>query len=111
MEHETLGFDDLEVMLTGGIIGLSVIRSLKFISEYLYKIGGIQIWFAEIKGPRWSYIAGYQKKQPSEIDIYREILCENIGIICADWGGLSEGDQDKLIRFLKKTISRKIIWS
>ena len=105
MEQETSGFDRWLEFVEMSARGLNRVAAYSVISRLANEAFGAHLYFAEILGRRWSYLAGKVDEQPLEADICRIPLNGNIGLVSDCWGTLSEGQCEKLVGFLKNLIA------
>lgn len=108
MERETLDFDDWLRTLEAATENLGLADSLDKVAAWASKRFGVSLWFVEIHGPRWSYIAGEMPEQPPTIGVERIKLDGKTGLVSDSWDKLSESNQMKLLEFLKRLVSQKL---
>jgi hypothetical protein len=65
---------------------------------------GTRIWFAQMLGRRWSYIAGLKSERPTWSDTAKIPLTAGIGLVAESWGELSLPEQDRLRAFLERLV-------
>ncbi|MDI6640930.1 MAG: hypothetical protein QME68_01280 [Elusimicrobiota bacterium] len=63
---------------------------------------GINIWFVEIFGKRWSYVAGRKEEDFFPPECIQ--LNEKFGIVSNNWKKIPVDKRDRLISSIKKTI-------
>jgi len=105
MDKETSDFD--KWLQCFGLItdDLELVPALSAVSKFAGDALGLNIWFVEILGRRWSYIAGEIMDQPANSDIHRISLQDNIGVVSDTWEILSQTQRDKLIELLNKLVA------
>jgi len=108
MGKETSDFDGWLRIVKAATRDLKLINSLNAIALLARKDFGVRLWFVEILGRRWSYIAGEMPEQPPQSNIQRIELENNIGLVSDSWERLSEGDRSKLVEFLNHCIADKV---
>jgi len=84
-----------------------LVAALHTMSERARRELNFHIWFVEILGRRWSYIAGVMDEEPPQSQVARIPLRNNIGAVSDSWELLPKSKQKKLIDFLKQKISEK----
>jgi hypothetical protein len=106
MAKEISDFDSWLQVIEDAIQGAGLIDSLNAIALCMSRDFGVHLWFVEVLGKRWSYIAGEIQDQPPRSTIHRVELKGNTGLVSDTWEELSETDRDKLIKFLNRLISQ-----
>lgn len=104
MGQEISGFDNWLQSLEVSTRGLQLLPALNVVAGLAGDAFGARLWFAEILGRRWSYVAGKAGEQPLEHEMCRIPLEGNIGLVSDCWGALPEGDRRKLVAFLNGLI-------
>ena len=107
MERETSDFSVWLPVVEDVTKNLGLIDSLDAVAELAGKGFGVRLWFVQILGRRWSYLAGEMPEHPTGSDIQRIELERNIGLASDSWEGLTEGHRIKLVRFLNRLIAEK----
>jgi len=89
------------------VSGADLIQMLNTLAHSADDAFGARLWFVEILGKRWSYIAGRISGEPttSATDLIR--LSEQTGLVSDTWGALAEEQQDRLVAFLKRLLSSR----
>ena len=105
MEQEISDFDRWLQSIEASARGLNCVAAYSVISRLVNEAFGAHLWFAEILGRRWSYLAGKVDETPLADKMCRIPLDENIGLVSDCWGTLSEGQREKLVGFLSKFAS------
>ena len=77
-------------------------HTLSEISEHVYEHFGINLWFVEILGRRWSYIAG--RTSPSFSPPEHIQLNEQYGLLADEWQELPEDQREHLVNWLKRIV-------
>ena len=80
MGKETSGFDEWIRNVGAGIKNLTLVDSLNALAVSARERFGARVWFVEILGRRWSYMAGEMPEQPPESDTRRIELKGSIGL-------------------------------
>lgn len=65
----------------------------------------LKIWFAEITGRRWSYLAGVRKGTPSNGTGARIPLVGGIGMVIDDWSRLDEEQRQEMVVFMRALVA------
>ncbi len=65
---------------------------------------GVNIWFAEILGERWSYIAGQREVEISLLPSERTRLNKRFGIVSDRWEEIPANEREALLSSLKEQI-------
>jgi hypothetical protein len=68
---------------------------------------GAHLWFVEILGRRWSYLAGEVRDQPAGSWLMREKLDHNIGIVIESWGAMGREDRGRFRALLNRLIAAR----
>jgi hypothetical protein len=82
----------------------NLIEKLHYAAKLVKEKYGVSIWFAEIMGRRWSYLAGQKEGEISLLPLERIELNERFGIVSDMWGKIPPDEREKLISSLKDTI-------
>lgn len=81
-----------------------LIERLAHIADLVKKKHGVSIWFAEILGKRWSYIAVQKELEMSLLPTVRIELNEGFGVVSDRWEQIPSDEREKIILSLRKTI-------
>ena len=81
-----------------------LIKKLIYVADLVKEKYNVSIWFAEILGKRWSYIAGQKEGEISLLPPERIELNERFGIVSDMWGKIPVNERESLISSLKETI-------
>lgn len=81
-----------------------LIKKLIYVANLVKEKYNVSIWFAEILGKRWSYIAGQKEGEISLLPPERIELNERFGIVSDMWGKIPVNERESLISSLKETI-------
>ena len=103
--QETFTFDTWLKALEKATRGHELVRALDVAAQLAGEAFGARLWFVQILGRRWSYVAGCRSQAPAESPIGRLPLANNIGLVCEGWGRLPRKDRARLIAFLSRLIS------
>ena len=106
MANETSDFDAWVERVEKETSGHDLKTALDTLSQRARGGLSLQIWFVEILGRRWSYVAGEKIEKPPEADVHRIFLKNNIGAVSDTWEKLSDKKRRKLIDVLNKIIER-----
>lgn len=88
--------------LSKKIEGENLIDKLSYMTEFIKEKYGTSIWFTEILGKRWSYIAG--KKPTSFLPPERIRLNEYYGVVSDGWKKIPPQEKRALLAFLKRIV-------
>lgn len=102
--REMCGFDRWLQELDQSTCHLPLACALQRIALAAADAFGARLWFVEILGKRWSYLAGYVCDGPAGDAISRIPLDAGIGLVAESWGRLQHDDRAKLIAFLKQHV-------
>jgi hypothetical protein len=78
--------------------------ALDVVSSQVAETFGARIWFAQILGRRWSYIAGLKSERPSRHQAAQIRLSAGIGLVAESWGEMSPKEQGRLQAFLERLV-------
>ncbi len=98
MEKEMSSFKEKKIELNNNF---SLIDKLNIIVNHLQKNYEVEVYFCEIIGKRWSFIAGVAN---SYLPQRRIEITKNLGIVIDD-GDLSEEQVSGLVAVVKSTLS------
>jgi hypothetical protein len=68
---------------------------------------GSHLWFVEIFGRRWSYLAGEVRDQPADSRLIRENLDHDIGLVIENWGAMGREDRDHFRDLVNRMIAAR----
>ena len=108
MEKEISGFESWLESVELQISGYNISNSLEVISRLVNEKFSARVWFANIFGNRWSYIAGKKSDLPSLESATRITLTNGVGLITGSWGLLGQRDIEKLETFLRRLLSQTL---
>ncbi len=74
------------------------------VADLVKKEYGVNIWFAEILGKRWSYIAGQREGEISLFPSDRIRLNKRFGIVSNRWKEIPVTERGKILSSLKEQI-------
>ena len=107
MERETSDFDGWLKQVQKNVKDLDLMPALNVVSQLARDYLGVHIWFVEILGRRWSYIAGDVIDQPAKSEVQRIPLQGDIGAVSDNWEILSAAHQAQLVALLNSIIAKK----
>ena len=84
-----------------------LIHVLNCIAEQAIEMYDARLWFVEIFGERWSYVAGVMPDDPAVTQTVRKCLGPRMGLVVDTWGHLRGDDQAIFIEFLKRLIGTR----
>jgi len=87
--------------------GLNRSAALHVVARGLEEGFGAHVWFVEILGRRWSYIAGEVREEPADGDFERLKLKEDIGMVVESWGSLGEEEKSALCDFVRRLVRKE----
>ena len=86
----------------------NLIESLANLAGIVKKKHGVSIWFAEILGRRWSYIAGQKEFEMSLLPTVRIELNERFGVVSDRWEQIPPDDREKILSSLKILVTAQV---
>lgn len=101
MASETRDFEAWLASLARRTDGLPLRQALDLTARSALAEPGVRIWFAQILGERWSYIAGETAQEPSEASVKRIELTPGLGLLSDTWERLGPHEQRKLVALLQ----------
>lgn len=107
MESGTSIFDDWLESVGHMAAGRDLHVALDIISSQAGETFGARIWFTQMLGRRWSYIAGLRSERPTWSETAKIPLAAGIGLVAESWGELSLQEQDRLQVFLERLVVSK----
>ena len=105
MASGTSIFDGWLESLGQATAGRDLSVALDVVSSQAAGAFGARLWFAQILGRRWSYIAGLKSERPSRRGATQIRLSAGIGLVAESWGELSPGEQERLRVFLDRLVT------
>jgi hypothetical protein len=100
----TFSFDQWLLSLEVAAGQTELRHRLQLIAAKAQEAFGAMIWFAEIFGPRWSYIAGTRSIALDSGNIRKIPLGEGLGLVFTTWGTMTTSQQTALIGLIKRQI-------
>lgn len=85
-------------------ISEDLIDKFTYISDLVKEKYGACVWFAEILGNRWSYIAGQKEGEVSILPPQRIRLSKRFGIVSDTWEKIPVTEKGELLSSLKGQI-------
>ena len=104
-EQETSTFDHWLRMIETTTHGLPLVAALDAVAQRAAEAFGARLWFVEILGRRWSYIAGQRSERPAASAVERIHLGGNIGLVSDNWGMLLSHESSRLVALLHQLVS------
>lgn len=86
---------------------LSFSSALAEISRLAKTKFGLHLWFVEMLGRRWSYVAGEMAREPSKEVHFCIPLGSGMGMMATNVSCLSKAECGCLIDFLEQFVARK----
>ncbi|HOP07479.1 MAG TPA: hypothetical protein PLF13_09330 [candidate division Zixibacteria bacterium] len=86
---------------------LTLRRALDTISRLVWRDYRAEVWFVEINGPRWSYLAGHVSNAPADADLRLIELDDHLGMVCSDLGELTSAHLDAMVDFVNELLSER----
>jgi hypothetical protein len=105
MEQETSTFEPWLRTVGPTTRGLPLADALDVVAQRAAEAFGARLWFVEILGRRWSYVAGQRSERPAAAAIERIRLGGNIGLVSDDWGMLMGHESSRLVAFLRQLVA------
>lgn len=104
MERETCAFEDWFLKLQKAVKAQSLCEALSTVAERILERYGVRVWFAEILGKRWSYIAGCGGESP--LPLHRILLTPRFGLVAENWNCIPSAEEEALLLFLRNFLSQ-----
>ncbi len=82
----------------------NLIEKLHYAAKLVKEKYGVSIWFAEIMGRRWSYLAGQTEGEPSLLPPERIELNNRFGAVSDKWEKIPATEREYLLSSLKEQI-------
>jgi len=82
-------------------------ESLRQVAALIKRNYGVSVWFVEILGKRWSYLAG-EEEMISPVN-ERVKINERFGLIADRWKGIPAKDRHKIIASVKRIIRENYV--
>ena len=73
-------------------------------AQHIGKAYGVDVWFAEIMGRRWSYIAGRKEQGTSLLPPRRIELTGRFGIVSNGWENIPADEIKRLIASMREAV-------
>jgi len=80
---------------------------LERIAKEAFDLHNARLWFVEILGKRWSYIAGLMPEGPSPKPSTRIDLGDGIGLVIESWGNWTPAGQEGFVAFLRAYLGER----
>lgn len=91
--------------------GRDLHAALEVISSQARQAFGARIWFAQVLGRRWSYIAGLRSQRPACYEAQKVPLAAGVGLVAESWSKLPLEQQARLRAFLERlVVSSEHFW-
>ncbi len=78
---------------------------LNWTARYIQETYGVNVWFAEIMGRRWSYIAGSRGEESSLSPPSRIEITDRFGLVSDGWENIPSDESEAIISRLRETIT------
>ena len=82
----------------------SLKKQLNRLADSIQKKYNINIWFVEILGKRWSYIAGRIEYTVSTIESIR--VSTRFGFVAENWGLLNDKERENILNSVKEIFKK-----
>jgi len=82
----------------------NLIEKLACVADLVKERYGVNIWFAEILGERWSYIAGQREGEISLLPLERIRLNKRLGMVSDGWVKIPAYGREEILSSLKEQI-------
>jgi hypothetical protein len=105
MDPETSTFDRWLGGVERATRGLPLAAALDSVAQRAAEAFGARLWFVEILGRRWSYLAGQRSHRPCACAIERIPLGGGVGLVSNGWGTLPSHGAARLVARLRRLVS------
>ena len=102
MANGTFSFDDWLSSLESAAGRKGPRHRLQLMASRAQEAFGVMIWFAEIFGRRWSYIAGARTTSLDTGNVHKIPLSNTLGLVFTTWGTMTATQQAAFIRLIKR---------
>mgnify|MGYP001068509008 CR=1 FL=1 len=82
----------------------NLIEKLHYAAKLVKEKYGVSIWFAEIMGKRWSYLAGQTEGETSPLPPERIELNNRFGVVSDRWEDIPVNERERIVSSLKDII-------
>lgn len=76
-----------------------LVPALGRVASAVFKRYGVRVWFSEILGKRWSYIAGEGGDTP--LSLTQFVLSPRLGMTAEGWNRIPQKEGEVLLSFLR----------
>jgi len=104
MGSATCGFDRWLDDLDQQTRAVSLVPALDAIAHAVAEAFGARVWFVEILGKRWSYVAGTRGDSPVADTVTRLVLAGAYGLVAETWGDLTPQQRDRFVAMLEQRV-------
>ncbi len=104
MARETSGFEGWLRTVDAVTREVPLVSALDAVSRLAREAFGARLWFVEILGRRWSYVAGEGGAEPGRSPVARILLDGRFGLVSDTWGTASDEDRAQLVAFLRNLV-------
>ena len=104
MARETSGFSKWLRTVEVVTREVPLVSALGAVSRLAREAFGARLWFVEILGRRWSYVAGEGGAEPTPSSVARIPLDVRFGLVSDSWGTVNHEDRALLIAFLRNLV-------
>jgi hypothetical protein len=108
MEPGTSSFDDFLTALGAEVRDEAPPAAMETVSAKTREAFGVILWFAEIFGPRWSYVAGLQETATPTGKLHKIPIAPGLGLVVAGFGTMPALQQEAFLEWVKKEAARWI---
>lgn len=102
MERETCAFEEWLSTLQKDIEKEDLIPALSRMASAIFERYRVRVWFAEILGKRWSYIAGEGGDTP--LPLFQVVLSPRFGFAAERWSDIPSPEREILLVFLQEFV-------
>ena len=104
MANATSDFDGWLADLDRTAAPIPLVQAMDEIACVAAQRFGARVWFVEIFGQRWSYIAGHVCDGPAVDAVSRIPLGAGFGLVAEGWGRLAGDPRDRFVAFVKQRV-------
>ncbi len=112
MEKETSDFDAWLRECEEAIRSADLATALDALSLHVKSDFDTRLWFVEVMGRRWSFIAGDVRETPSRGEVERIELPGRFGLCVGDWGRMPEIEREKFVAWIGRLVAGRFprVW-
>ena len=107
MAPEISGFEGRLADLAEQARDLNKTEAMDLSARWLQAAYAVRLWFAEVLGHRWSFVAGVPGDEPVTSELRQVRLGPQTGLVVQTWGSLSEPERRRVVGFLGGMLATK----